>query len=171
MCVCLYFNGTFIIKFHFLCRQTLLPAGWQTRGNKKANECVCVCVLATQGRAGIGMYWHLFCLYFYLLFSPTVEEMVLKWIFILDFSLLKLLWRSLQKRGSVTHTHTLKSLVYSQWRQLQWTGDKYLPTHIYGTTTALQHDKTSASPWTHTHTFLKLIQTCWGNWAVLYQPC
>lgn len=26
MCACLRFKGTFIIKFHFLCRQTLLPA-------------------------------------------------------------------------------------------------------------------------------------------------
>ena len=44
VCACLRFKGTFIIKFHFLCRQTLLPAGWQTRGNERANECVRVCV-------------------------------------------------------------------------------------------------------------------------------
>lgn len=46
----LRFKGTFIIKFHFLCRQTLVPAGWQTRGNESAKECVRVNVLATQGQ-------------------------------------------------------------------------------------------------------------------------
>lgn len=98
VCMCLRFKGTFIIKFHFLCRQTLLPAGWQTRGNERANECVrarvgvSVCWLH---RAGIRMHWLLFSFIFICLFSPpTAEERgVEDNIRIEFFSSIKLLWR------------------------------------------------------------------------------
>lgn len=74
VCACLRFKGTFIIKFHFLCRQTLLPAGVQTRGNERERMSVCRCAHWLL-RAGIRMHWLLFCFYFYLfVFSPTTEE-------------------------------------------------------------------------------------------------
>lgn len=77
VCVCLRFKGTFIIKFHFLCRQTLLPAGWQTRGNERANKCVCACVgvsVCWLHRADIRMHWLLFSFIFICLFSPLTAE-------------------------------------------------------------------------------------------------
>lgn len=77
VCMCLRFKGTFIIKFHFLCRQTLLPAGWQTRGNERANECVRACVGVSVywlHRAGIRMHWLLFSFIFICLFSPPTAE-------------------------------------------------------------------------------------------------
>ena len=66
MCVRVCFKGTFIIKFHFLCRQTPLPPGWQTRGNEKACECVSKCVLVMWQILGcIGSCFALFLLVFY----------------------------------------------------------------------------------------------------------
>ena len=85
-CVCVCFKGTFIIKFHFLCRQTLLPASWQTRGNKRENECVHmhVCV----GYSGQTLGCHvllLFCLFS----PPTAEDSgTSDDILVLDFSLI-----------------------------------------------------------------------------------
>lgn len=77
VCMCLRFKGTFIIKFHFLCRQTLLPAGWQTRGNERANKCVRARVgvgVCRQHGAGIRMHCLLFSFICICLFSPPTAK-------------------------------------------------------------------------------------------------
>lgn len=114
-CMCAYvcaracFKGTFIIKFHFLCRQTLLPASWQTSGNGGAGVCasVCVFILATPGS-----HWDALALglvfIFILVCLLQLKRADRKMIFISDLSLIQKLWRSPVMQGkhrTCTHTH------------------------------------------------------------------
>lgn len=101
-CVFVCFKGTFIIKFHFLCRQTLLPEGLQT--SRVCQDvcvcrcrCACVCVGVCRCACVCVCVYHLWQVvrgagsYFVFIFMTVrfVElKHTLKMIFILDAPIL-----------------------------------------------------------------------------------